>query len=306
MYLLKRLMLMIVVLFTVITITFVLMQKLPGKPYPPQLARNEAQVQRLEEKYDLTAPPLEKYIGFWTNLAQGELGYSIVKMRPVEEVISKRVPVSMSVGIFPVLLGFIFGITTGVIAALRRNTVIDYLATILAVIGVSVPSFIIATYLQYNAPDWGLPVTFGARNAGWTVYILPVLSLSFGAFATSARFTRTQMIECLNSDYVLLAKAKGASDFAVVFKHAFRNALIPIVTILPFSFLLVITGSIVIESIFGIPGMGKTMVEAINGNDYPMILGVTFFYTVLILGAYFLVDILYVIVDPRIRIGGKK
>ncbi len=306
MYLIRRLLLMIVVLVTVITITFVLMQRLPGKPYPPQLARNEAQVQRLEEKYDLKAPPIEKYIGFWTGLAKGELGYSIVKMRPVNEVIGKRVPTSMSVGIFPVLIGFIFGITTGVIAALKRNSIIDYIATIIAVVGVSIPSFIIATYLQYNAPDWGLPVTFSARNAGLSVYILPVIALSFGAFATSARFTRTQMIECLNSDYVLLARAKGASEISVVFKHAFRNALIPIVTILPFSFLLVITGSIVIESIFSIPGMGKTMVEAINGNDYPMILGVTFFYTVLILGAYFLVDILYVIVDPRIRIGGKK
>lgn len=306
MYLLKRFLLMIVVLITVITVTFVLMQRLPGKPYPPQLARNEQQVQRLEEKYDLKAPPLEKYIGFWTSLADGELGYSIVKMRPVKEVISSRVPISMSVGIAPVLLGFIFGIITGVIAALKRNTVIDYLATILAVIGVSVPSFILATYLQYKAPEWGLPVTFNARGVGLERYLLPILALSFGAFATSARFTRTQMIECLNSDYVLLAKAKGVSDFSLIFKHAFRNALIPIVTILPFSFLLVITGSIIVESIFAIPGMGKTMVEAINGNDYPMILGVTFFYTLLILGAYFLVDILYVLVDPRIRIGGKN
>lgn len=308
-YIFQRVILLVGVFVLVLSVTFILAYNLPGAPYPKELEKNPTMKAMLVEKYGLEDPLGEKYITFWKNISQGDLGYSLSKNESVTAIIIRRVPVSMRVGIIPVLLGAVLGLIVGIIAALYKNTVVDYFATVLAVIGVSVPAFIVASLLQYYlSSEFGLlPTSFNSRGAGpIEVYIMPIIALSFGTFAAISRFTRTEMIEALSSDYVMLAKAKGASKMRIVFVHCLRNILIPIVTILPFSFLLVVMGSLVVEQIFSIPGMGGTMVEAIGSNDYPTILGTTVYYTGLILLTFIIVDILQVIVDPRIRTGGNQ
>lgn len=306
-YLAKRILSMILVLFIVVTITFILVEQLPGTPYPQELVRNEVQLKNLIDKYGLEDPPLEKYKVYMSNLVKGDLGYSLVKNREVGEVLSSRVPISAMIGILPVIFGTVIGVLLGVLAAVKRNTIWDYLSTGIAVLGISLPSFVLGPILQYYiAGEWKLlPATYDDR-IGVSSIILPIIALSILSISQMARYTRSEMIEALNSDFIMLARAKGLSNTKVIWKHAFRNALIPILTILPISLVSTMMGALVTETIFGIPGMGKTMADAIFGNDYNMILGVAFFYTLLTLIGYLLVDICYIIADPRIRISGGK
>jgi oligopeptide transport system permease protein len=194
----------------------------------------------------------------------------------------------------------------GIFAAIRHNSAGDYFATVLSVLGISIPSFVFAALLQYYVGvklQW-LPVAFWE---GFEYTIMPTLALSMGVIANIARFTRTEMLEVLNSDYILTARAKGISQAGVIFKHAIRNALIPIVTILGPMAVNLMTGTLVVEQIFSVPGLGEQFVRSINLNDYTVIMGTTLFYSALLIFVIFIVDILYGVIDPRIRLaGGKK
>ena len=211
---------------------------------------------------------------------------------------------SILLGTQGLILGVAIGILLGMIAALRQNTIWDYGSTFIAIIGISIPSFVFATFLQYwFAVKWGLfPVALW--KDGWMSSVLPSIALAMGPLATSARFIRTEMIEVLSSDYITLAKSKGASGFEIAFKHAFRNALIPLVTVLGPLAAGLLTGSLVIEQIFAIPGIGEQFVKSIMSNDFSIIMGTTLFFSAFLIVVIFLVDILYGIIDPRIRLSG--
>ena len=192
------------------------------------------------------------------------------------------------------------------IAALKQNTIWDYGSTFFAILGVSIPSFVFASLLQYwVASQWHL-LPVGLWNDGWKSSILPSIALAMGPLALSARFIRTEMIEVLSSDYITLAKAKGANGFEIAFKHAFRNALIPLVTVLGPVAAGIVTGSLVVEQIFAIPGIGEQFVSSIMTNDFATIMGTTLFFSALLIFVIFIVDILYGIIDPRIRLSGGK
>ncbi len=304
-YILRRIMYMILTFFLIATATFFLMKALPGSPISSASKLTPSQLALVEAKYGLDQPVPVQYAKYMTNLVQGDLGNSFqFKNAEVTDLIISRLGPSMLLGAQGMVLGVAIGIMLGMIAALRQNTVWDYGSTLIAIIGISIPSFVFATFLQYWLAvklEW-FPVALW--KDGWMSSVLPSIALAMGPLATAARFIRTEMIEVLSSDYITLAKSKGANWFEIAFKHAFRNALIPLVTVLGPMAAGLLTGSLVIEQIFAIPGIGEQFVKSINTNDYSIIMGTTLFFSAFLILVIFIVDLLYGIIDPRIRLSG--
>lgn len=306
-YIARRVIYMLLTLFLIATATFFLMKLLPGSPLASANKLSPEQRAVVEAKYGLDEPLPVQYVTYMANLVQGDLGYSFqFRGQEVTDLIVNRLGPSMQLGAQGMILGVIIGILLGMLAALRQNTFWDYGSTFIAIIGISIPSFVLATYLQYFfAVKWGLfPVALW--DQGWKSSVLPSLALALGPLATAARFVRTEMIEVMSSDYITLAKSKGASGSEIAFKHAFRNALIPLVTVLGPMAAGILTGSMVIEQIFAIPGIGEQFVKAIMTNDFSIIMGTTLFYSVFLVVIIFVVDLLYGVIDPRIRLSGGK
>ncbi len=297
-----------ITLFLIATLTFFLMKILPGSPFDEEKLMNLSDEMRIEfyEKYGLNDPLHVQYFNYMGNLLQGDLGLSYYyKEQSVGSLIIDRVGPSALIGLQAVVLGLSIGIILGLVAAFRHNTAWDYFTMIIAVIGVSVPNFVLAAFLQfYVGFKWGLlPVAY------WESYdhsLLPTLALSLGVIAQIARFMRNEMLEVLQQDYIITAQSKGLGDWVVLIRHAIRNALIPVVTILGPVFVSLLTGSLVIENIFSIPGIGSLFVDSIKMNDYTTIMGLTLFYSAFFILAMLIVDILYGIIDPRIRVHGKE
>ncbi|MEM5016639.1 oligopeptide ABC transporter permease [Metabacillus indicus] len=305
-YLGQRVIYMLITLILIASFTFFLMKLIPGTPFNNNKL-SDAQVEIMKEKYGLDEPVPVQYFTYMTNLVKGDLGVSFqFDNTPVTELLAARIAPSAILGFQAMFVGTLFGIFLGIVGALRQNTWIDYGATFFAVIGKSIPSFVFAGLLQYYIGvklGW-LPVAFWR---GPEYSILPTIALAMFPIAIAARFMRTEMIDVLNSDYITLAKAKGASYFEIAFKHALRNALIPVVTVLGPLAVGLMTGSLVIEKIFSVPGLGEQFVKSITVNDYPVIMGTTLLFAFLFVVIILVVDILYGIIDPRIRLaGGKK
>ena len=305
-YVLKRLCYMFVSLFIVITITFFLMKLMPGSPFN-DTKLNAQQKEILNEKYGLNDPVALQYVNYLKNVVTGDFGNSFqYHNMPVWDLVKPRLIPSMEMGITAMVIGVVLGLVLGVAAATKQNTWVDYTTTIISVIAVSVPSFVLAVLLQYVFAvklEW-FPV---AGWEGFSTAILPSLALSATVLATVARYIRAEMIEVLSSDYILLARAKGNSTLKVLFGHALRNALIPIITIIVPMLAGILTGTLTIENIFGVPGLGDQFVRSITTNDFPVIMATTILFSTLFIVSIFLVDILYGVIDPRIRVqGGKK
>ena len=304
-YVARRMVLMLIALFIIATVTFFISKLLPGTPFADDKLTPQTRAQ-LFEKYGLDEPLTVQYVKYMLNVAQGDLGNSFYfESRPVSQMILQRLPVSAFIGIQAVLFGLVIGMVLGIVAALRHNTVWDTLAVVIAVLGVSVPSFVLGPLLQYwlgMKLGW-FPIAF---FESWIYSVLPSLALSVFVISTVARFIRAEMLEVMGQDYITLAKAKGLTGLAVILRHVLRNALIPLVTVMAPLTIYIITGSLVIEQIFAVPGIGEQFVQSIVVNDYSMILGTTLFFSVLFILALLLQDILYGIIDPRIRISGAK
>lgn len=305
-YILQRVIYMIITMFFVISITFFLMKLIPGTPFNNAEKLSPTQLHIMKEKYGLNDPVPVQYVNYLVNMVKGDLGVSFqFNNTPVTELISQRIGPSAVLGFQAMLVGSLLGILLGVVAALRQNTWMDYTATFIAVAGKSIPSFIFAGLMQYYISvklGW-FPVMFW-RGPEYTV--LPTIALAMFPISIAARFMRTEMIEVLGSDYITLARAKGASYFQISVKHALRNALIPVITVLGPLAVSLMTGSLVIEQIFSIPGIGEQFVKSINVNDYPVIMGTSILFAFLFVLVILAVDILYGIIDPRIRISGGK
>ncbi|MGP3560417.1 oligopeptide ABC transporter permease [Geobacillus sp. BK01] len=306
-YTIQRLVYMVITLLVIATVTFFLMKLLPGSPLQNQEKLTPEQKELILKEYGLDKPVPVQYVQYLGNLLQGDLGVSFqYDNRPVTELIGDRIGPSAQLGFQAIVFGTLVGLLLGIFAAIRHNGWGDYVATVIAVIGISVPSFVLAGFLQYFIGvklQW-LPVAFWE---GFTYTIMPTLALSAGVIANIARFMRTEMLEVLSSDYILTARAKGISNANVITRHAIRNSLIPVITILGPMAVNLMTGTLVIEKIFAVPGLGEQFVRSIELNDYPVIMGTTLFYSALLIFVIFIVDILYGIVDPRIRLaGGKK
>ena len=306
-YLAKRVMYMLLTLWLIASFTFFLMQIIPGTPFKNANKLSDTQLQIMMDKYGLDDPMPVQYLKYMGNLLQGDLGNSFqYDNTPVTDILGGLIGPSAQLGFQAMIFGTIVGIALGLISALKQNTWIDYGATFIAILGKSIPSFVFAGLLQYwiGVKLGWLPVAFWR---GWEYSILPTIALSIFPISIAARFMRTEMIEVLSSDYITLAKAKGASSFEVSVKHALRNALIPVVTVLGPLMVSLMTGSLVIEKIFSVPGIGSQFVTSIQTNDYQVIMGTTLLFAALFVFVVLIVDILYGLIDPRIRLaGGKK
>jgi len=300
-YILKRLGISVVTIFIVITATFFLMRLMPGgpfdgeKPLPPEIKAS------LEAKYGLDKSLGEQYSMYLKDLLKGDLGPSMrYKGREVQEIIGYSFPASAKLGGVAVAISLIFGILLGIIAALKYNKWQDSICMVLATLGVTLPSFVIATLLMYvfGVKLSLVPIT-GLDNL--KSYILPSVALAGYSIAFISRLTRSKLLEVLKSDYIRTAKAKGVNGRRIMFKHALRNTLIPIVTYVGPLIAGILTGSFVVEKIFAIPGLGREFVTTITNRDYTTILGVTIFYSTLLILCNLIVDIMYVIIDPRIK-----
>jgi oligopeptide transport system permease protein len=304
-YVARRLAIMFVTLFVIITVTFFISKMLPGTPFADDKLTPESR-RILFEKYGLDEPLIVQYAKYMLQVAQGNLGDSFYfESRPVTQIILEQAPVSAFIGVQAVIMGLIPGLIFGVAAALRHNSVLDYTATAIAVAGISVPSFVLAPIMQYwIGYKWGLlPIAF---FESWAHSIMPSVALAVFVVAIVARYIRAEMLEVLGQDYITLAKAKGLSYMAVVTRHVLRNSLIPLVTVLLPLIVGLVTGSIVIEQIFAIPGIGDLFVRSIQVNDYATILGTTIFFSAFFILAFLVQDILYAIIDPRIRVTGGE
>lgn len=303
-YICKRIIYLIITLLIILTATFFLMKNLPGTPFDSErfALLPKAQQAQFLEKYGLKDPLLVQYGKYIINVFKGDLGTSFFYSgKPVTDVVFGRIGPSALIGIQAVLIGLSIGLVLGIIAAWRHNSAIDYFTMIMAVLGVSVPNFVVAALLQYYVGlKWGIfPVAFWES---WRSSVLPSIALSFSVTAMIARFMRTEMLDVLAQDYIVTARAKGLSQFKVIMRHAVRNSIIPVVTILGPIIVNLLTGSLVVENIYSIPGIGSLFVDSIKTNDYSTIMGITIFYSAFYIFIIMIVDILYSVIDPRIRL----
>lgn len=305
-YILKRIGIMIITIWIIVTLTFILMVSIPGSPLNEERGTNETIQQNLEKYYNLDQPYHIQYLLYLKSIITFDFGPSIKQPnQTVNDLLSRGFPISFELGIATILVALISGITLGIIAALKHNGMIDYFAMSVAVLGISIPNFVLATLLiQQLAVNLELlpPATWSSPAH----MVLPVAALATGPMAIIARLTRSTMLEVLTQDYIKMARAKGLSPWKVIIRHALKNALMPVVTIMGTLLAGILTGTFVIEKIFAIPGMGRYFVESINQRDYPVIMGTTVFYSVFLVVMLFLVDIIYGILDPRIKLHKKE
>lgn len=305
-YIGKRLISIVITLFLIITITFFLMRIAPGSPFTQERQLPAEILENLNRQYGLNNPWYIQYKDYLLNILQFDFGTS-TKYRDVttNSLIASGFPVSAMLGAEAIFLAVSFGVMIGTVSALYHNKWQDYALSIFAVLGISVPSFIMASLLQYVfAVKLNLfPV---ASWNGFIYSVLPAIALSLSPMAYIAKLTRSSMLEQLGAEYIKMARAKGMSKGTIIFKHALRNAIMPVLTYLGPLTAAVLTGSFVVEKIFSIPGLGKHFVEAITNRDYSVIMGTTVFYSIILLCSILIVDILYSFADPRIKLKGGK
>jgi oligopeptide transport system permease protein len=300
-YILKRCVIAIFTLLVLVTVIFMLVRLLPGDPFSSEKGNAVTQAQ-LRAYYGLDQPLVKQWATYLGQLLKGDMGFSLrYPGRTVNNTISQTFPVSASLGLRALSFALAVGILLGTLSAQKAGKTVDYLCVLIAIIGVSVPDFIIGVVLQLV-----FAVKLGWLPAGlwqgWRYTILPVFALSLYTIAMITRLMRSSMLEVIHQDYILAAKAKGLSRFEIIWRHQLRNAILPVVTVMGPLTAAVLTGTFVIEKIYAIPGMGKFYVQSISDLDYTMVLGMTAFYGMFLVAANLVVDILYGIIDPRIKI----
>ena len=307
-YVLKRLGYAVLTLFVLVTLTFFTMQLLPGDPFTGEKKVPEEVLASIKAKYGLDKPVFEQYLMYLGNCLHGDLGDSMVTKRAVTDVLLGSFSVSFDLGMRALIFAFVGGVLLGIIAAVKRGTPWDTLTMIIALVGVSVPSFIVGSFLQFllglKLPQWTgvklFPVT------GWNGFastVRPTFAMGFGSLATISRLMRTSMLDVLGADYIKTARAKGISNKRIIWRHAVRNAIMPVVTVLGPITAGILTGGFVVENIFAIPGMGKYFVQSVQQTDYFLISGTTILYGGLLIACNLVVDLVYGFIDPRVKLG---
>ena len=303
-YILKRVITSFATLIVILLVLFILMDLMPGTPFNDEKL-TAAQKAMLYAKYGLDKPLLTRFFLYAKNMLKGDLGvsYAINKNFAVSDMIKDRLLISIGVGAMAMIIGTAVGLALGILAALNHNTWIDNVCSAISVVGVSVPSYVFALILcYYIAYRFGwLPILYNTDQPIISL-ILPAIALSVSPTANIARFTRSEMLDVLNSEYVLLVQSKGVKNWKMIISHVLRNTLIPVITVMGPILVNLLTGSSVIEKIFGIPGIGRLMITAIQENDYNVTIACAFVYSLMYIVTMLFVDILYGVIDPRIRI----
>ena len=306
-YVVKRIIYMFITIFCIATATFFLMRSIPGDPLSSMAQTLPEQTKaNYYAKYGLDKPLFTQYLMYMKNLVKGDLGDSnVYPGRSVGGVIAETSPVSATIGGPALVIGLVLGITFGIIAALFKNKWPDYIVMVIAIMGITIPVFVLVSLMQYffsiklgwlPSSGWGQPKHL----------IMPVIVLSFSTIATYARYIKSSMLDVLDQDYILTARSKGLSEGQIVRRHVLRNSLLPAVTILSGRIVGIFTGAFIVEKMFTIPGIGFYYISSINNNDYTMTMGTTVFYAALFVVMQLVVDFVYMLVDPRIRISEAK
>lgn len=307
-YIFKRVMMSIATLVVILLVLFILMDLMPGSPFNDEKL-TEAQMALLYAKYGLDKPVLVRFFLYVKNMLTGDLGvsYAINKNFAIADMVKDRLGISILVGVMAMVIGTVFGLLLGIVSALKHNTWIDNLCSAISVFGVSVPSYVCALLLCYFIAyklKW-FPILY-SNSKPFSSLVLPAVALSVSPTANIARFTRSELIDVLGSDYILLIESKGVKNYKMILKHALRNALIPVITVMGPILVNLMTGSSVIEKIFGIPGIGTLMISGIQQNDYNVTIACSFIYSAMFIVMMLIVDILYGVIDPRIRVAKES
>lgn len=306
-FILKRVLMAVLTVFVVATLTFALMKAAPGNPWASEKAPPQAVLDNLNAKYGLDQPLYVQYGKYMGNLIQGDLGVSIKmqKNRPVIDIIKEMFPVSAKIGLIALTWAIMVGIPLGCLAAYKRGRWVDSVLRVVCTLGVSMPSFVIALGLLVFLAGGVFsifPGSWRVANGSWLGYVLPCFSLGFYPMCYIARLTRSTMLDAINQEYIKTARAKGLKTGKVLFKHALRNAVIPVITYLGPLTAFTLCGGFVVETVYGIPGLGRYFVSSIQNLDYPLIMGTTIFLAAFVVVMTLAVDILYKVVDPRINL----
>lgn len=303
-YILKRLGAGLVSVFVLVTITFFLMHAIPGGPFSPAEERNvpEKVLEQIADKYGLNDPVPVQYVKYLGNLLKGDMGVSFKRQdTTVNELIANGFPVSAKVGAWGVALALAAGIPLGIVAAVKRGKLPDGASMVFATIGVSVPSFVVCVLMMYLfCEKWKLFPSYGLTS--WRHYVLPVFCMAFSQIAYITRLMRSSMLETMRQDYIRTERSKGVPEFQVVGKYALKNSILPVVTYVGPMVAALLTGTFIIEKLFSIPGLGRYFVSAISYRDYSVTLGLTIFVGTMIVICNLIVDILYAVIDPRVKI----
>ncbi|MDD6789379.1 MAG: ABC transporter permease [Lachnospira sp.] len=299
-YIIKRILLALVTMFLICFITFFAMNAIPGGPFNGEKAKSEAVMQVLNERYGLDQPVGVQFVNYMKNILHGYFGVSLKSGRDISSIISSRFAVSAKLGLMAVLLALVVGVVLGATAALKRNKWQDHVIIFFVTLFTAMPSFVMASFLLLIfciqlkiVPVWS------TENPN---YILPIIALSLSPMANITRLTKTSMLDALGQDYVRTARAKGVHPLKVIFVHTLRNALIPVITYVGPLTASILTGSLVVESIFTIGGLGSAFVDSITNRDYTMIMGVTIFLAIIMVLVNLISDLVYKLVDPRIKL----
>lgn len=317
-YILERILIALITVFVVTTLTFFLMHAIPGTPFSTGNANvTQEALEAMQKSYGLDQPLWKQYLIYLGNILHGDFGVSITySNRSVNDIIRMAFPVSADLGLRALVFAVVAGILLGIGAALHHNKALDRFSSIVAIIGISIPSFVLGTLLQWAL---GLGLSGFIKNtfhtsfqlfpiARWESFrytLLPSFALGIGSIASITRLMRSSMLDVIGQDYIKTAKSKGISNRAIVWRHEVRNALMPVVTVVGRMVGMICTGSFVIESLFAIPGLGKYYVNSVTARDYTLTMGLTVFYAIFVVASTLLVDILYCVIDPRVRLAGK-
>lgn len=303
-YIVKRVLIGLVTLFILATITFFGMHAMPGDPFGQDNKALSPEVYAaMEAKYGLDKPVTEQYVIYMSNALHGDFGESISKKgEQVSDIIMERFPTTAKLGVIAFVISLGLGIALGIVSALTKHRWVNSLITVLATLGVSIPGFLLAMMMMivFGVVLGWLPIV-GLNT--WSSYIMPALALSVGSLSTVTRLTRSSLRDAMGSDYITLARSKGTSELMVVIKHGLKNALLPVITYAGPMFAGMITGSLVIETLFSIPGIGKEFTSSISNRDYTLCMGLTIFFGLLVIIMNLLSDIAAAVVDPRIKLG---
>ena len=307
-YVIKRVLMAILALLIITCLTFIMMNLVPGGPFLSEKAPTPEVMAALEAKYGLDKPLSQQLLNYIKDLLRGDLGVSfkMQKNRPVKTIISEMFPVSAKVGVFAILNAIIIGIPMGCLAAYNRGKAVDSILRVVMTIGISIPSFVVATLLLIIF-SVSLKVLPGTGLSSWKNYLMPCFALSFYPMCYIGRMTRSSMLDAINADYIRTARAKGLPTSKLIFKHALRNSLIPVVTYIGPLVAYILSGGFVVETVFSIPGLGRYFIQSILNRDYPIIMGTTIFLAAFVIAMNLVVDILYKVIDPRINLdnGGE-
>lgn len=301
-YVVKRIGYALLTIFLISLITFFVMNMIPGGPFMSEKNMSPNIVAALKAKYGLDKPLWQQYLNYMGNFLQGDLGISLKQLgRSANDIIFSDFPVSARLGGLAVLLALVLGVVMGSLAALNHGKAVDHILMVVSTIGIAVPSFVMASVLMviFGVYMRVLP-TIGLKTP--VSYILPVASLAFYPMAYITRLMRSSMLDALNQDYIRTATSKGVSRFSLLFKHAMRNAIIPVVTYVGPLLAYTVTGSFVVETIFNIPGLGREFIKCIMSRDYPLVMSTTLFLAIILVLINVVVDILYKVIDPRIKL----